>query len=175
MRVAWLLIFVGETIPAAVSGAQRCYAGDEFAFLPITRTITRLISPPALPCPARSAHTAQPRTPAARWDSTGLHPRCPQRDTGTRGHTAGCRSSLSGLKGRTPRWRCQGGDTGPAGPGALRGSGCRGRQRHSDARVRWRNREKGMPGENPSVCRNHRTGYFLSVKLNGLGGGLLWS
>lgn len=28
-----------------------------------------------------------------------------------------------------------------------------------------------MCGENPSVCRNHREGYFLSVKSNGLEGG----
>lgn len=40
------------------------------------------------------------------------------------------------------------------------------RQRHSDARVTWKKREKGMRGENPSVCKNHRKGYFLSVKLN---------
>lgn len=66
----------------------------------------------------------------------------------------------------------QGGTDGERGSGR---SWCRGRQRSSDARMRWRNREKGMPGENPSVWRNHRTGYFLSVKLNGLGGGLLWS
>lgn len=30
---------------------------------------------------------------------------------------------------------------------------------------------KGMQGKNPSICKNYRKGYFLSVKLNGLEGG----